>query len=228
MTDEQHDFSRVDAWSRSRQRVAFLSAVWRPMLAGAAGAALVVAAVYVTLPKFSVREVTVDHVVTRDVPLNNPVPHDVPFDVPVPRVVPPPPVAANPPAPRSNAPRTPSEKKFTETPEWKGTIYKGRITGSRGGGALSFIDPATGAEGEDFSPAHIDPSTGKTVRDPGQSFDSDGLVGLLGMCRQDQDGGLWSCVALMDGRETPVAYKQKTAHIVPRAPAPSPPARYWI
>ena len=37
---EVHDHSRTDAYLRTRQRVAFLSAVWRPMLAGAAGAAL--------------------------------------------------------------------------------------------------------------------------------------------------------------------------------------------
>ena len=39
-----------------------------------AAAALVVGAVYVTLPKFSVREVVVDHVTQRDVPVDHVVP----------------------------------------------------------------------------------------------------------------------------------------------------------
>jgi hypothetical protein len=99
MTDEAepvevHDTSRLDAYMRGRRRVAFLHAVWRPMLAGATGAALVVAAVYVTLPKLSLREVVVDHVVQRDVPVDHVVPKDIevdhvaPRDVPVDRVVP--------------------------------------------------------------------------------------------------------------------------------------------
>jgi hypothetical protein len=114
--DEIHDMSRVDAYARSRQRTAFLGAVWRPMLAGAAGAALVIACVWVVLPKVSYREievpkvtmrdvdvpkvtmrdVTADHVVPKDVevqvdrgvPHDVPVDHVVPHDVPVDHVVP--------------------------------------------------------------------------------------------------------------------------------------------
>ena len=40
------------------------------------------------LPKFSVREVTVDHVVPHEVPFDNHVPHEVPFDNYVPRNAP--------------------------------------------------------------------------------------------------------------------------------------------
>jgi hypothetical protein len=50
---------RVDAFMAARRRAAVLHAAERPMLAGAAGAALVIAAVYVTLPKFSYREIEV-------------------------------------------------------------------------------------------------------------------------------------------------------------------------
>ena len=57
---------------RSRQRVAFLGAVWRPMLAGAAGAAIIIACAWVAMPKFTIREVTADHVTLRDVTINNP------------------------------------------------------------------------------------------------------------------------------------------------------------
>src|SRR5271157_3840222 len=67
MTEEIHDHSRVDGYLRARQKVAFLHAVWPPMLAGAAGAALVIGAVWVVLPKVSYREVEVPRVTLRDV-----------------------------------------------------------------------------------------------------------------------------------------------------------------
>ena len=87
------------------------------MLAGAVGAALVVAAVYVTLPKFSVREVVVDHVVpkdvqvghvvTRDVSVNNIIPKDVTIEIP--KFV------------------TKAEHDFISRPEFESAQFKGRL-----------------------------------------------------------------------------------------------------
>jgi hypothetical protein len=95
MTDEIHDLSRVDAYAAARRRAMVMHSAWRPMLAGATGAALVIAAVWVTLPRFSYREieipkvtmkdVTVDHVVPRDVEVDHVVPKDV--EIPVPKDV---------------------------------------------------------------------------------------------------------------------------------------------
>lgn len=82
--NEIHDLSRVDAYARSRRRVAFLGAMWKPMLAGGVGAAIMAAtvmgSVWAILPKISTREIVVDHVVQRDKPFENYVPHDKPFD----------------------------------------------------------------------------------------------------------------------------------------------------
>jgi hypothetical protein len=57
MSDEIHDTSRVDAFMAARRRAMLLHSVWRPMLAGAAGATLVIAAVYVALPTFRMKVV---------------------------------------------------------------------------------------------------------------------------------------------------------------------------
>ena len=236
---EIHDHSRVDAFMAARRRSMLMHAIWRPMLAGAAGAALVIAAVYVTLPKFSMREievprlvakdvpvdhvvpkdVEVDHVAPRDVPVDHLVPHDVPVDkvvprevdIAVPRIVPhdvpvdhfvPHEVEVDIPRVVEAAPLTPAERSFVDRPEYQDAPYHGRIVASRGGGALSFAD------GKDFFPAHWDLASLKAVLDPGQAFNSGEFVGEFGMCRQDQDGRLWSCVALHNGRETPITYKR--------------------
>jgi hypothetical protein len=236
---EIHDHSRVDAFMAARRRSMLMHAVWKTMLAGAAGAALVVAAVYVTLPKLSIREVVVDHVVQRDVPVDHVVPKDIevdhvaPRDVPVDRVVPhdvqvdrvvprdvpvdiprivphdvqvdhvvPHEVEVDIPRIVEAAPLTPAERSFVDRPEYQNAPYHGRIVISRGGGALSFAD------GKDFFPAHWDFAALRAVLDPGQAFNSDEFVGEFGMCRQDQDGHLWSCVALHNGRETPITYKR--------------------
>ena len=237
---EIHDTSRVDAFMAARRRSMLMHAVWRPMLAGAVGAALVVAAVYVTLPKLSIREVVVDHVTQRDVPVDHVVPKDVsvpnivshdvsvpnivthdvqvdrvvPRDVPVdvPRIVSrdvqvdhivPHDVEIAIPRVVEAAPLTPEERNFVDRPEYQNAPYHGRIVISRGGGALSFAD------GKDFFPAHWDFATTSAVLDPGQTFNSEEFVGEFGMCRQDQDGHLWSCVALHHGRETPITYKRR-------------------
>ena len=54
-------------------------------------------------------------------------------------------------------PVTPEEKKFTDRPEYKDAVYRGRIVKSRDGRALSFED------GKDFSPGHWDDATGKMI-----------------------------------------------------------------
>jgi hypothetical protein len=160
------DHSRVDAYAAARRRAMVLHSMWRPMLAGAAGASLIIAAVYVTLPKLSVREVEIPRITYRDVPVDHVVPHDVQVDRIVPHDVPGP-VAANPPSPPSDAPRTPSEKKFTESPAYKSaTIYRGRIVASTDGKALSVAD------GTSLWPAHWDAETSQTV------YDSDDMTAL--------------------------------------------------
>jgi hypothetical protein len=221
MSDEIHDLSRLDAFMAARRRAMVLHSAWRPMLAGAAGAALVVAAVWVTLPKFSVRDVVVDHVVTRDLPLNNPVPRDVPFDNHVPQNKPfdnfvprnvPGPVAANPPSPPSDAPKTPDERKFIETPEYKNAFYRGRIVASRDGRLLSFAD------GTNLGPAHWDKKSSQSVFDADEAFDTDALVGLLAACVLDEHA-LWHCNAMQrNGQEITIQLKQKTANRPPPPP----------
>jgi hypothetical protein len=203
MTDgpELHDFSRLDAHMASLRRTALLHASWRPALAGAVGASLIIAAVWVAMPKFTVREVVVDRVVPRDVPFDNYTPRNIPFDNFVPHNAPGP-VAANPPTPRSDAPKTPAEKKFTETPAYKRAIYRGRIIKSRDGLALSF------AGGRDFWPYHWDDATGTSVPTPGRAIDSDPFVGLLGLCvPRREHPELWECRALKDGVEVPILDK---------------------
>ena len=72
MTEEIHDMSRVDSFMASRRRAMFFHSVWKPMLAGAVGAAImsaaVIGSVWVILPKISTRDVVVDHVVPHEVP----------------------------------------------------------------------------------------------------------------------------------------------------------------
>jgi hypothetical protein len=235
---EVHDFSRVDAFMRARRRSMLMHAAWRPMLAGAAGAALVMGCVWIVLPKVSYREVIVPAITMRDVevpkvtthPIDIPTPNivarDVQIDIPVPSVtthpidIPVPSVTTHPvdiPIPSITthpveieiphiveaAPLTPAEHSFIDRPEYQDAPYHGRIVASRGGGALSFAD------GKDFFPAHWDPVAAKAVFDPGQAFSSDEFVGEFGMCRQPPDsGGLWSCVALHNGRETPITHRR--------------------
>ena len=112
MTEEIHDMSRVDSFMASRRRAMFFHSVWKPMLAGAVGAAImsaaVIGSVWVILPKISVREVVVDHVVPKDVPFDLPVPQTKPFDNYVPQAKPfdvpvPTPQAALPPKPVADA-----------------------------------------------------------------------------------------------------------------------------
>jgi hypothetical protein len=195
MSDEippVHDFSRVDAFVAARRRTAFLHAVWRPMLAGAAGAALVIGAVWVTLPKISYREivvdhvvprdVTVDHVVPRDVTVNNLIPHDVPIDIP--RIV-----TASP------APRTPEERAFVGTEGWKDAVIRGRILRPDRNGFILATDD--GEQG--FYPARIG-ADGKPEPNPGVKDVVDAFMDDLGYCRK-LPIGTFECVALHAGQE---------------------------
>jgi hypothetical protein len=184
MSDEIHDTSRVDAWVLSRQRVAFLSAFWRPMLAGAAGAGLMIGAVAVALPKFTLREVVVPSVVMRsvEVPVVNVVPHDVEVDhviqrptvIEVPRIV-----------------MSPAERRLAESKTFADAPLHGRIVPSRNG-ALSFDD------GTDYTPTL-----------PGMASDSAPFVGDLGFCeRIVGDEAHFHCRALHEGQIVPVPQKQ--------------------
>jgi hypothetical protein len=209
MTDDIHDTSRIDSFMASRRRAMFLHALWRPMLAGAAGAALIIGAAWVATPKIhytdieiprvTMRDVTVDHVVPRDVLVDHLVPHDVPV------------ASAAPPAPGPTmgpqspyAPKTPDEKKFADKPEYKAAHYHGRIITSVDGRAISFQD------GQSFWPAKLD-ATGKPVADLEAANDSDPYVGDLGMCVQTADHGMWTCSAMHDGQEVHIGRKPKGA-----------------
>lgn len=200
MTDgpELHDFSRLDAHMAHARRTALLHASWRPALAGAAGAVLVIGAVYVTLPKVSYREIVVPAVTLRDVTVPNIVPHDVQVDHVVPKDV----VIEIPKIVSADRPLTVDKSRFASKPEYQDAPYHGRIVASRGHGALSFAD------GKDFFPAHRDAATAQSVLDPERAFVSEGLVGDLAMCRQDPPGGdLWICTALHNGSETLIVHK---------------------
>jgi predicted aspartyl protease len=213
VTEEIHDMSRVDSFMASRRRAIFFHSVWKPMLAGAVGAAImsaaVIGSVWVILPKISTRNVVVDHVVPHDVPFDNHtpqdkpfdnyVPHTKPFDVPVP--VPKPVADTSPPmGPDSPyTPKTPEEKKFTAQPEYKTATYHGRIAKSRDGHELSFED------GRDFHPAHWDEAAGKIVYDTEAVIPSDEFVGDLGMCVPEKGhGDMFNCVAMHNGVSTPI------------------------
>jgi hypothetical protein len=207
------DTSRVDNYLRSRHRVEVLNSAWKPALAGAAGAMAIIGAVvvgvWIATPRFTVREVEVDHIVRHDVPFDNHIPQDKPFDNYIPRTVAPPPIAVNPPTPRSDAPRSPSEQKFTDTPEWKGAIYRGRIIRSVDAKVLSF------AEGTNLRPAHWDAKTSQSVYDIDEAFDTDALIGLLAACVLDEHE-LWHCNAMQrDGQEITIQLKRKTANRPP-------------
>lgn len=201
MTDEPgvHDFSRLDAHMASVRRTALLNAVWRPMLAGAAGAALVIGCVWVTLPKISYREievprvtmrdVTVPNIVARDVQVDHLVPHDVEVDIP--RIV-----ATSP------APRSPEERRFVATEGWQGAIVRGRILREDRNGFVLLTD-----EGEKpFYPAKIG-AGGKIEVDASLKDAVAPFINNLGYCRP-LPVGTYECRALHDGREV----------VIPQAP----------
>jgi hypothetical protein len=196
VTDEIHDTSRLDSFMAARRRAMVLHAVWRLMAAGAVGAALVIGAVWVTLPKFTVRqveipkvsyrEVEVPRITTRDVTVNNLVPHDLPVEIP--RVV-----AA--PTPMA---RTPAEERFVETEGWKGAVIRGRILRPDKNGFVLLTD-----EGEQgFYPATLD-AAGKIEPNPSVEDRVENVINDLGYCRK-QPIGTFNCTALHDGREVEI------------------------
>ena len=172
-----------------------LHSVWRPLLAGAAGAALVIGAVAIAQPRFTTREVIVDHVVSRDVTINNLIPDDIPIEIP--RIV-----ATTP------APTTPEERSFVATPSWKGAVVRGRIERAQGNGFLMML--ADGSE-TSFSPVKVAPG-GKIEPDPSLKDDVSNAIGALARCNQ-LPIGTYACVALgHDGREA----------VIPEIPIGSP------
>jgi hypothetical protein len=198
MTDgpELHDFSRLDAHMAARRRATVLHAAWKPLLTGAAGAALVIGAVWVVLPKVSYREievpkvsyrdVAVDHVVPHDVTVNNLIPHDVPIDIP--RIV----------ESRSPAPRSPEERAFVGTQGWKDAVIRGRILRPDGNGFVLATD-----DGEtSFYPARIG-ADGKPEPVPSAEDVVDPYLGDLAYCGK-LPAGTYSCVVMHEGREIPI------------------------
>jgi hypothetical protein len=196
MTEEIHDHSRVDAFMAARRRALMLHAVWRPMLAGAVGASLVIGAVWVVLPKVSYREIEIPKVTMRDVTVPNIVPHDVQVDhvvpkdveIDIPRIV-----ATSP------APTTPQERAFEGTPGWKEAVIRGRILRPDANGFVLATD--NGETG--FYPAKIG-AGGKIEPDPSVRDVVTPFIGALARCNQ-LPIGTYQCVALHDGRETAIA-----------------------
>jgi hypothetical protein len=199
MTEEVHDTSHLDRYLQTRQRVSLLNASWRPMLAGAVGAALVIGAVWVATPHFTTREVEIEHLVQHDVPFDNHVPQDKPFDNYIPRVIALPPIAANPPSPLSDAPRSPAEHKFKDSPEWRGADVRGRIVRADQNGFVLATEDG-GETG--FYPARLG-ADGKPERNESMTDVVDPYLSDLAYCRPSENG-TYLCVALHGGREVPI------------------------
>jgi predicted aspartyl protease len=193
VTEEIHDMSRVDSFMASRRRAMFFHSVWKPMLAGAVGAALMTAAVigsvWVILPKISTREVVVDHVIQHDVPFDNHtpqdkpfdnyVPHDKPFDVPkpTPQAALPPPQTAE-----SAPPATPAEKKFVSRPEYESAEFKGRLVYDKDGyirfdNGRFFVPPTHDKNGMAVEDDYSTP-------DPDSMYDTAPFWGDLAFCNK--------------------------------------------
>ncbi len=162
MTDELpeiHDTSRLDRYMAARRRAALLNASWRPMLAGAVGAALVIGAVWVTLPKISYREIEVPRVTMRDVEVpaivtkDGEVPRIIQRDVTVDHIIPRDVEIAAPPREVSKAaPVTPRERTFTEFGGLAGLVVRGRIIRPDGNG---FVLATPQAGEQKFYPGQI-------------------------------------------------------------------------
>ena len=197
MSDEIPDTSRVDGYMRTRQRVAFLSAAWRPMLAGAIGATLVIAAVWVTLPKISYREIEVPKVTMRDVTVPNIVPNDVQVDhvvpkdveIDIPRIV------VTRAEFRSPAPRSPEERAFTGTEGWRDAVIRDRILRPDHNGFVLMTDSGE----QSFYPARIG-ADGKHEANPSVEDVVAPYISDLGYCRR-LPVGTFECVALHGGQE---------------------------
>ena len=212
---EIEDHTRVDKFMQARRRAMVMSQIWKPMGMGAVGAALVIGAVWVILPKISYREVIVPRVTLKDVevptislkPIIVPDITLKPIDIPVPATIPESnaPPAPLPPLAPPYAARTPEEKPFVDTPEYRNAIYRGRIIHSKDGKALYFED------GKLFIAAHWDADTHQVIGDPNIAIDSDPYVGDLGMCIEEKDhANFWNCTAMHHGKEVNIPNKPNT------------------
>jgi hypothetical protein len=130
--DQIEDTRRVDAYAAARRRTMLAREMWKPMAAGAAGAALVVlaayAGAYMAIPTFKSKIVEIPVLDVTHTPVTVPDISMMPVDIPVPRVT-----AALP-------PKTP-ERKFVERPDFRSAPYHGRIFGIDGR-ALSLTTAA--------------------------------------------------------------------------------------
>jgi len=175
MSEEIHDTSRLDAFMAARRRAMVLHAVWRPMLAGAAGSALVIAAVWVTLPKISYREIegAEGDDARRRGAQHSPARRDR--------------GSCGAEGRRDRHPahhrRTPAEKAFIDSKAYADAPMRGRIVPSRSKRALSFDD------GQDYVPTT-----------PDMAADAAPYVGDFGLCsRIAGDEEHFHCVALHNG-----------------------------
>jgi hypothetical protein len=197
----------------------FFHSVWKPMLAGAVGAAImsaaVIGSVWVILPKISTRDIVVDHVVPHEVPFDNHtpqdkpfdnyIPHDKPFDVPTPA---PKPVASAPPA-------TPAEKKFVSRPEYESAEYKGRLVYDKDG-FIRFDNDRF------FYPPVHDPKTGEPLDevDSDVMYDTAPFLGDLAFCNKiPESKRQFKCLVIHNDRITDLATtaRSKTANDRPCA-----------
>ena len=192
--DEIHDTSRVDKFMAARRRSMLMHAMWKPALAGAAGAALVMGCVWIVLPKISYREIEVPRVTYSPVdvpqittrPIKIPVPnvivHNVPIEIP--RIVEPTPLA-----------RSPAEERFTSSEGWRDAVIRGRILRPDHNGFVLMTDSGE----QSFYPAKIG-ADGKPELDPSTEDIVAPFIGDLARCNK-LPVGTFACVALHEGQE---------------------------
>jgi hypothetical protein len=195
MSDEVHDTSRVDNFLAARNRAMVLHSVWRPMLAGAVGAALVIGAVAIAQPRFTTREVIIPQVVMKDTVVPNIISKDAivpniivkPIELDIPRIVAPSPLA-----------RTPAERSFTSTDDWRASDVRGRLVREQDNG---FILETEDGSQQSFSPARLvngKPEPDLAVKDLVAPY-----LGDLCLCHP-LPTGLYQCEALHAGRAVPI------------------------
>jgi hypothetical protein len=148
---------------------------------------LVIAAAWVALPKFTVREVIVDHYVPHDTPFDNHVPQNKPFANFIPHDTPGP-VAANPPAPK-----TLEERKFVSRPEYETAQVKGRLVEDKDG-LIRFDSGAV------FVPMKIDPASGRDAQDYDAEYVTEAYWGDVAFCNAiPAVENRFKCIALHRG-----------------------------
>jgi hypothetical protein len=176
----------------ARRRAMLLHASWRPLLAGALGAGLVIGAVALAMPRFAYREVEIPRVILRDTVVPNILSKDVTVpnivtkdvEIAIPRLASPSPLA-----------KTPKER-FTGMEEWRDADARGRILREDRNGFVLQTD-----EGEKaFYPAKIG-ANGKVEPNTAAKDVVAGLIGALAFCRP-MPPGVFECIALRhDGTE---------------------------